>query len=65
MNLSKDMGDPTSLNLQRMVVQGHIFQFSHNIINHYWECDDILEDKVGMTETDPMVFVIMGGKGRT
>ena len=57
--LSKDMEDPISPNIQRTVVWGHSFELSQNIINYYWECEDISKDEVEILETNPMVSVIM------
>ena len=36
--------------------------FSPNIINQYWECDDVPEDDEEVLEIDPAVSLIIGGK---
>ena len=64
-NLSKDMGNQTSPNFQKMMVRGHTFDFSHSIINQYWECTDVLEEEEEVLKIDPMVLVIIGGKVRS
>ena len=65
MNLSKDIGNPESLDFQKTVVRGHMFKFSPSIINQYWECDYVLENEEEVLEIDPMVSVITGGKLKT
>ena len=62
MNLSKDMGNPASLNFQKTTVRGHVFMFSPNIINQYWECDDVPENEEEVLEIDPTVSLIIRGK---
>ena len=64
-NLSKDMWNPTSLNFQKMTIRGHRFEFSPNIINQYWECEDVPDNEIEVPETDLMVFIIIGSKVRT
>ena len=64
-NLSKDMGDPSSSNFRKATMQGYWFKFSPSIINQYWECEDFLDDEIEVPETDPMVSVITRGKVRT
>ena len=59
MNLSKDMGNPASLNFQKTVVRGHKFEFSLSIINQYWECDDVPKDEEKVLKIYLMVFVII------
>ena len=65
MNMSKDMGKLASLNFQRTIMWGHTFEFSPSIINQYWNCPDVPNNEVEAPGTDPMVFVITGGKVRT
>ena len=44
---------------------GYSFEFSPNINNQYWECEDILNDEIEVPKTDPMVSLITKGKVRT
>ena len=37
---------------------GYRFEFFPNIINQYWECEDVLDDEIEVPEKDPMVSVI-------
>ena len=46
-------------------MRGYRFEFSPSIINQYWECDDVLNDEIKVSEIDPMVSIITEGKVRT
>ena len=53
------MGNPASPNFQKTMVRGRTFDFSHSIINQYWECTDVPEEEEEeVLEIDPMVLVI-------
>ena len=53
-NLSKNMGDPSSPNFQKATMRGHRFEFSPSIINQYLECEDVPDDEVEVLETNPI-----------
>ena len=46
-------------------MRGYRFEFTPSIINQYWECEDVSDDKIELPEIDLMVFVIIEGKVRT
>ena len=64
-NLLKDMGKPSSPTFQKAIVRGHRFELSPSIINQYLEYEHVPDNEVVVSEIDPMVSVINGGKVQT
>ena len=64
-NLLKDIREPSSLNFQKATVWAYRFEFSPSIINQYWECDDVPDDEIEVSDIDLMVSVIIRRKVRT